>query len=139
MGCKFGHVRNGGIDDHHLGSIDADRFFDANGREWVGLRDVGTNEYYSLGLRQIFPIIRTPPNLQGMSRGMHEVEMAVARTAVQLVGAEPGSHEFLKKIELFVGAASRDETGNCVGSMLALDLRKSINHLVHGFEPGGFD
>src|SRR5437868_10726851 len=69
-----------------------------------------------------------------MSRGMHEVEMAVARAAVQLVGAEPGSHEFLKKIELFVGAAGRDETGNCVGSMLALDVGKPINHVVHGFE-----
>jgi hypothetical protein len=62
MGCELGHVRDGGIDDHHLRFIDANRFFDAHGREWVCLRDVGANEYHGFGFCQVFPVVRAPPN-----------------------------------------------------------------------------
>src|SRR5580765_5071221 len=74
-----------------------------------------------------------------MSRGMNEDEVAIARAGFRTNQLDSSAHEFLKKIELFVGAAGRDETGNGVGSMLALDVGKPINHMVHGFEPGGFD
>ena len=34
----------GGIDDHHLGLIDANRFLDAHGGERICLRHVGADE-----------------------------------------------------------------------------------------------
>ena len=139
MGCELGHIRDGRIDDHHLRFIDANRFFDAHGRERVCLRDVGANEYHGLGFRQVFPVVRAPPDPQGVPGGMHEVEVTVAGTAVELVGSEPGAHEFLEEIQFFVGAAGGDQTGNCVGPVLTSDFGKPLNHLVHGFEPGGFD
>src|ERR1041384_2599772 len=70
---------------------------------------------------------------------MHKIEMTVARAAVQLVGPEPGSHEFLEKIELFVGAAGCDQARNCVGSVLALDVEEPITHLMNGSQRGVFE
>ena len=70
---------------------------------------------------------------------MDEVEMAVARAAVEMIGLEPCTHELLEEIQLFVGAAGSDQTGNCIGSVLTSDFGESIHHMVHGFEPGSFD
>src|SRR5882762_6257123 len=74
-----------------------------------------------------------------MPGGKDVVEVAIARAAVKMVGSKPDAHEFLKEIQLFVGAAGGNDAGNRVGSVLASDFGEPINHLVHGFEPGGFD
>src|SRR5438093_12626267 len=74
-----------------------------------------------------------------MPGGKDVVEVAIAGAAVKMVGSKPGAHEFLREIQLFVGAAGGDQAGNRVGSVPASDFGEPINHLVHGFEPGGFD
>src|SRR5712692_11408189 len=74
-----------------------------------------------------------------MPGGKDVVEVAIACAAVEMVGSKPGAHEFLKEIQLFVGAAGGDQAGNRVGPVLASDFGEPIDHLVHGFEPGGFD
>src|SRR5207244_9551542 len=111
----------------------------AHRRKRVCFCDIGADEYHGFGFCQVFPVVRAPPDSQGVVGGKHEVEVAVARAAVEMVGPKPGAHEFLKEIQFFIGAAGSDEAGNRVGSMLASDFGEPIKHLVHGFEPGGFD
>src|SRR6185295_6115166 len=80
-----------------------------------------------------------PSDPQGMPGGMDKVEMAVAGAAVEMVGPEPCAHKFLEEIQLFVGAAGGDQAGNRIWSVLALNFREPIHHMVHGFEPRSFD
>ena len=116
--------------------IDADGFFNADGGQRVGFRDIGTDDEDGLGFGQVFPVVERPANADGMTDGVNIVQVAVAGAAIELVGSEPGTHELLEQIQLFVRAAGGDEAGNGFRSVLAMDVRQPVNDGLHGIEPG---
>ena len=73
-------------------------------RDLVRSRGLG-DVYKRQGLGQIFPVVERTADADRMADGMHIIHVTVAGTTVDLVGPEPGAHEFLEQIQFFVRAA----------------------------------
>src|SRR5262245_44582257 len=70
---------------------------------------------------------------------MHEIQVAVTRTAVEVVRAEARPHELLEEVQLFVRAASRNQAGDRLWPDTLADLGEPLNDVVHRLKPRGFD
>ncbi len=77
----------GRVDDDDLGVIHADGFLDADSRQRVSFRDIRADDQDGFGFGQIFPVVERTADADGMTYGMNIVEVAVAGTAVELVGS----------------------------------------------------
>src|SRR5713226_6028238 len=64
--------------------------------------------------------------------------MAQAGAVVDVVGAEPGAHELLKKVGLFVAALGRAEAGECVRPERVADLAQALAREAQRFVPARF-
>src|SRR5690242_10237908 len=68
---------------------------------------------------------------------MDEIQMPVARAAVELIGADRGAHQLLEEIQLFVAAAGGDKPRDGVRSIFGFDIGQATNRRLDRFDPRG--
>ena len=73
------------------------------------------------------------------SHGLHAVDMAISRAAVEIIGADREAHEFLEQIEVFVGAAAGDQSAERLRAMRQLEPVGLFGHIFQRLFPCGFD
>ena len=132
---EFAEIGDRRIEDHHLGLIDTNGLLDPDGGERIGLRQVRADHENRFRFGQIFPIVRCAADSERQLGGLHEIHVPVAGAAVQIVCPERHPHELLEQIELFIGAACRDQAGDGVGAVLLANVREPIDDRMHGLQP----
>jgi hypothetical protein len=78
---------------------------------------------------------RTASECGGQTGHRHGVSETGA--VIDMVGADPRSHELLEKVVFLIGAAGRGKTGDAVRSGHLLDFGQTAGDEIIGLLPGG--
>ena len=127
------------IDDDELGLVEQHRAFDVGGDDRMGLGGVRAGDEDDLGVFQLGDGIRHRARTQGGGQTGNGRGVAQAGAMVDVVGAHHRTHEFLKKIILFIGDARRSQAGKGIGAMLFADLAKAGRGVGDGLLPFHFN
>ncbi len=94
-----------------------DGFFNLKSGNRIGFGDIGADQEKHVRLRDVLK--RHGPAMRALhqSHGLHPVDMAVPRAAVEIIGPDREAHEFLEQIELFVGTATGNQSAEGLRAM----------------------
>ena len=103
-----------------------DGFFYLKAGNRIGFGDVGADQEEHVRLRDVLK--RHGPAMRALhqSHGLHPVDMAVPRAAIEVIGSDREAHEFLEQIEFFVGTAAGNQSAEGLRAMRQLEPAWSV-------------
>ncbi len=133
MACKLGAPRV----HHNQRSALTSRVFDKGGCDRMVAGGVRADNDNNLRMGGVFHLVGDGAGSNSLKKSSDRRRMAKTGTVVHVVCAEACTHEFLKKVRLFVTALCRTEACESLCAELILDGLQALRGVIKRLIPGG--
>ena len=123
---------------HDQGRAGLDGVFEKGRGDRVVDRRIGADHHNHIGVNRLAKRGGDRPRPHGFHQRRDGGGVAQPGAMVDIVGAEPGAHQFLHQISLFIGAFGRAKAGQGVAAVAVADTFETGCRHLQGLFPAGF-
>ena len=135
----LGHLVLAEVGDDEALAVQLVGTFYAGGEDRVGLGGIGADDEDQAGFFDVGDGAGVAAILDSTRKAHGGGGLAVARTVVDVVGADDGAGQLLHQVALFVGALGGGDEGESVGAVGGFDFGELGGDEGEGFVPGSLD
>ena len=110
--------------------------FHLDGCHGIGCMELGANQHDAIGLHNILIAHRPAMGALHTPERPHAIDIAIPRTAINLIRPDHETHEFLEQIQVFIRASGRDEPADRIRAIRVPQRHELPGHVFQGIFPG---